>query len=287
MTQGPCQLISLVRGHIDGEPVRGGQPIWRSIERGRELIDQRLCRLPTPTAVGPEAPPGENPEKKLLVRKTGYPLDRFSFVDRVWEGMTVVCIAGGASVTPEQIECVRAARSADRCRVIAINTSYEEAPWADALYFADAKWWSWHRDKPVFKEFAGQKCSVWVSGNAITDEAVHMLRVHDQTSLVLSNDPEQLATCSNSGHQVVNMAALSGAAVIPLIGYDAKAGPGGRKHHHGDHPDGSEAPYQAMLSYFPRLAHELQKAGIKAVNCSSDSALKCFPRAPIEELLAA
>jgi hypothetical protein len=65
-------------------------------------------------------------------------------VSRAWEGKTVVCIAGGPSLTKEQLELVRAARERDAVRVIVINDAYLIAPWADVLYFADARWAKWH-----------------------------------------------------------------------------------------------------------------------------------------------
>lgn len=300
-----CQLESLISGHIDGEVVKRPRPgtpgttIWRTAKRGQELIDQRLARLPLPVAaepatIEPATAPAETPEKTILVRSDGWPLDRFSRVERAWEGKTVVCIAGGPSLTAEQLEVVRTARAADRCRVIVVNTTFLRVPWADLLYFADSKWWVWFtrgsetsdQDKAAFRSFTGLKCTIWVSGNAVTDRDVHMLRIFDG-SAALSRDPAALATCSNSGHQVVNLAALAGAGRIPLLGYDAKAGPGGRKHHHADHPDKSEAPYAAMQSNFPRLAQELGKIGVEVVNCSPGSALKCFPMGRIEEVLAA
>lgn len=286
-----CQLKSLVRGFLHGQGVKVGTIIWRTEPDARHLIENRLAAVIV--APAPVTEPVEVPEKKFLAHAPGWPLDRFSRIERAWEGRRVVCIASGPSLTPEQLEVVRRAREADRCRVIVINTSFLRAPWADVLYFADARWWAWftrgketsEQDKAAFKAFAGQKCTIWTSGNAVSDPAVHMLRIFDGPG-ALSNDPAALATCSNGGHQVVNMAALAAPALIALLGYDAQPGPGGRKHHHADHPDKSEAPYQAMLAYFPKLAAELSRAGIKTVNCSPGSALKCFPVGRIEDVLA-
>ena len=39
----------------------------------------------------------------IFRRSPNWPSDRLSQVERVWEGRTVVCIATGPSLTPEQI----------------------------------------------------------------------------------------------------------------------------------------------------------------------------------------
>src|SRR3990167_1144446 len=60
-------------------------------------------------------------------------------VEPEWAGETVAILGGGPSLTPWQAEACRGA-----CRVIAVNTSYWLAPWADLLYFSDEVWWCWH-----------------------------------------------------------------------------------------------------------------------------------------------
>lgn len=297
MAQLTSQMRSLINGHIRGVTVKPGSTYWATLADAQYDIDNRLGKLANvdqPAAISDAyataLAPVEVPEKKVLARKDGWPTDRFSTVVRSWEGRTVVCIASGPSLTTEQLEIVRRARAADQVRVIVTNSTYQKAPWADLLYFADSKWWKWHNENPEYRDgfwaFPGLKCTVWLSGNEVRDAKVHMLRVYDGVQ-ALSQNPEYLATGSNAGHQIVNIASLTGAAKIPLLGFDAKAGPSGQKHHHPDHPDGTEAPYAAMLAHFPRLAVELGKIGVEVVNCSPGSALKCFPVGRIEEILAA
>src|SRR5471032_37654 len=109
-------------------------------------------------------------------RRRGWPEDRFSEVAPEWSGGIAVLIGGGPSLTREQVAAVRTAREAERVNVIAVNDAYRIAPFADVCYFADSEWWTWHKDRPGFRDFAGQKCSISDSGANITDADVHVLR---------------------------------------------------------------------------------------------------------------
>ena len=73
-------------------------------------------------------------------------------VPKAWSGETVVVIATGPSLTAEDVDYCRG-----KARVIAINDAYTLAPWADALYATDAKWWHWHRG---VASFTGAKWSM-------------------------------------------------------------------------------------------------------------------------------
>lgn len=153
------------------------------------------------------------------------------------------------------------------------------------LYFADAKWWRWHRERDEFRAFAGEKCSIWSSGNEIDDPQVNILR--NAGSEGLSDDAGALCTGSNSGYQAVNLAYLAGAARIVLVGYDAKPGPKGERHWFGDHPDRSSAPYAHMVKAFRELAGRLAAAGIEVINATPASAIECFRKEPLETALLA
>ena len=82
-------------------------------------------------------------------------------VPQLWPSQTVAILASGPSLTREQCEQVRG-----RCRVIAVSNQGIDndvggvtvpafAPWADALYAADAKWWKCYADRAL--KFAGIK----------------------------------------------------------------------------------------------------------------------------------
>ena len=225
---------------------------------------------------------GGNRNKKVFARGAGWPLDRFSRVERVCEGGIVVCIASGPSLNTEQVERVFQARQEKLVRVIAVNDTYQMAPFADVCYFADTKWWHWHKEREDFKAFAGEKCTIFTTGNLVDDPNVHMLRRAERDGLSL--DPAAICTGANSGHQAVNIAALTGAKRIVLLGYDAKPGTKGRRHYFGDHPDRTSAPYHEMIIAFRAIQKLLGE--IEVLNATPGSAVDAFKKVSLEEALS-
>lgn len=115
---------------------------------------------------------------------------------------------------------------------------------------------------------------------------MHRVRYADEPGLSL--DPELVHTGSNSGYQAINLAVLLGAARILLLGYDMRI-TGERTHWHGDHPVGMTNPLQGTLAgwvpAFAGAAADLERLGVVCINCSRETALTCFPRARVEDVL--
>lgn len=170
-------------------------------------------------------------------------------------------------------------------RAIAVNDCYRLVPWADVCYFADERWWGWHKDRDEFKAFAGQKVSIEQSGGLITDPDVLML--HNYGTTGLSQKPNGLMTGQNSAHQALNLATLAGAKRIILLGFDMKLGPKNEEHWFGSHPRKTDpGTFSFMLNNFRKAVKPLAELGIEVINCSPDSALDCFRKEPLGETLA-
>jgi hypothetical protein len=195
-------------------------------------------------------------------------------VPRAWPGATVVCIAGGPSLTAEDVATVRG-----RARVIAVNDAYRLAPWADVLYACDAKWWGWHKG---VKSFTGPKYAL--ERSAAKWQGVQVLRHTGTTGL--EDDPGALRTGKNSGYQAINLAVHFGAARILLLGYDMQTGPKGEEHWFGHHPNMARSPLAVFRRHYDSLVEPLRARGIEVLNCSRSTALDAFPVVPLEEALA-
>lgn len=195
-------------------------------------------------------------------------------VPKLWPGETFVCIGGGPSLTPADVDNVRG-----WARVIAINDAYRLAPWADVLYACDQKWWTWHHGVP---SFIGPKYAVG-GHEPITWPDVQVLRNTGMLGLEL--DPSGLRVGRNSGHQAINLAIHLGAARILLLGYDMSPD-GTRGHWFGDHPDGQPSPYAQMREEFESMVEPLAELGVTVINCSRRTALTTFPCARLEDELA-
>jgi len=176
-----------------------------------------------------------------------------------------VCLASGPSLTPEDIAAVRAWREADDERyVIVVNTTFRAAPWADELYAMDRKWWNAHLTE-VKETFAG-RLSTPLNG---VKAAEHV--THDKGK--------------NSGYGALALAILRGAQRVILLGYDAQH-TDGKTHWHGDHPEGLGSA--GSVARWPRDFERAQRqyAGrIEIINATRQTALTCFPRRRLEDVL--
>src|SRR6185436_15127662 len=84
----------------------------------------------------------------------------YASVPKLWPNETVVILGGGSSLTTEDVSYVRG-----KARVIAIKEAgvcaipghVAPAPWADALYAADEKYWRFVQGAP---DFAGLKYAI-------------------------------------------------------------------------------------------------------------------------------
>lgn len=98
----------------------------------------------------------------------------------------------------------------------------------------------------------------------------------------LSGDPDRITYGSNSGYQAIHLAYNMGATTILLLGYDY----GGNTHFFGDHPQPLRAghDYKAWLSSLNVLAADLKREGVEVINCSRETAIKCFKRTNIVKI---
>lgn len=193
-------------------------------------------------------------------------------VPRLWPGETAVCIASGPSLTASDVAYCRG-----KARVIVVNNGYQLAPWADVLYAADCRWWTWHQGAP---SFAGLKYSV---DRPDPSYGVTTLKYTGDEGLELS--PTGLRTGRNSGFQAVNLAVHFGVSRIVLLGYDLQVSRTGARHWHPDHPGTPTPVYAKWVPLFATLVAPLKQLGITIVNCSRETALTCFPRQPLEDTL--
>lgn len=200
--------------------------------------------------------------------------------DRGWR--TVLCAATGPSFHVEHAELIEATRASagGRLRVLAINDAYRLLPFADALYACDAKWWAVH--EPATREFRGER---WTQSFAAA-EAYGLRLVHAEKGEGLARRAEAIYASSSSGYQALGLAHLWGARRIILVGYDYQR-TGGLGHFFGEHPKPlTQGNLSTLARPFPALAQKLAAAGVAVVNCTGETALRCFARARLDDILA-
>jgi len=201
-------------------------------------------------------------------------------VPKAWPGATVVCLATGPSLTQADVDYCRG-----KARVIAVNDAIRLAPWADALYACDPKWWHWHKGVP---SYAGPKWSLEHSAWRMHDHTyADVQRLRNTGPGGLERVPTGLRTGRNSGYQAINLAVHYGAVRILLLGYDMQRPKGGPSHFFGEHPNRQQSPYDQFRRRVTSLAPALVKLKIDVINCTTRSALECFPKADLRETLRA
>lgn len=200
-------------------------------------------------------------------------------VDLHWEGETVVCIGGGPSLNREEIVAATLAG----VKLIGVNDAYRVAPWVNLLWGCDYKWWEWHSEK-VITQCEGilastdkKACSRWPQIKYLPGE-------HKEG---LSWDRKYIYYGMNGGYQAVNIATLSGAKRVLLIGYDHRVGEDGKRHWFGNHPDNVMSSYENWIQKaWPTIPPSLKGHDCEVINCTPGSAITAFPRMNLAEALA-
>ena len=200
-------------------------------------------------------------------------------IPRLTDGGTVVCLASGPSLTPEDVETVRETGFV----TIAINDAVQLAPWAAVLYSSDSSWWTRAAKMPAFH---GLKYKVSAQHAPRVEKTrwpgVVILENTGERGLELT--PPAIRTGKNSGSAAINLAVHLGARRVLLLGYDM--GPHlGRHHFFEAAAVANLSPYVMFRKYLATMAGPLAEAGIVVLNCSRRTALECFPCVTLEAAL--
>lgn len=195
-------------------------------------------------------------------------------IPRCFEGGAVVCIGGGPSMTMEDVEYCQMVR----IPAIAVNNAYHLAPWASILYAADDIWWR-HHIRDVDAKFHGQRWTQSIT--AAKEFGLNHIILSDLPGL--SDDPNTIHSGGNSGYQALNIAYLTGAVRIVLLGYDCQR-TNGMDHWFGKHPGNLNQgmDFDDWIEAFRSAAAHLRMADVGVVNASRQTALDCFVRQPIQ-----
>ncbi len=202
--------------------------------------------------------------------------DRLTYwrVEREWAGECCFIVAGGPSVLAQAVERLRGHR------VIAINSSWSRVPFAEFLFFGDARWFDLHRDQ-VVNEFAGR---IATCAKGVAHSRVLLLRRQPPPGLALEPDAVALQWTSTSG--AMNLAVHLGAARVVLLGVDGRLAEDGRTHHHAPHPwDLRHGWADKQRDELASLVAPLAARRVEVLNASPGSAVPYWPSISFEEAL--
>lgn len=241
--------------------IKSGQPFRADQEFANKLIDEGAAVLA---------------REYDSIEWTG---DGYWRVQPHWKGQTAVIVAGGPTVTSEQIDAI--GRAEPDPKIIAVNNAAKLVPWADILYFCDERWYHWNHE--LVHEFDGLRVTLENLSLQRQGLDVRSLRDYGVNGFAPKNDG--VTNGRNSGYQALHLAALLGAARVLLVGYDMRQ-VDGRMHWHPEHPVATPANiFPGWIAAFATLAPELERRGVEVINCTPGSALTMFKTQDLEVAL--
>lgn len=229
-------------------------------------------------------------------------------VPRMWEGGDVWIIGGGPSVpkqfsVPEKvIQKVVEGTSPPSAyskymsllhnkHTIGINVAYLLGDWIDMVFFGDKGFYLKHEQN--LSNFPG----LIVSCHPEADKIDWVKYTPRDTSRVkgISQDPRKVSWNNNSGSAAISVAVHAGAKRIILLGFDMKLNGNHNQHWHDVYHKGQivgqksvrgmSQTFDRHLRSFPEIAKDAKRLGVEILNASPDSAIECFPKFSVKELL--
>jgi hypothetical protein len=201
-------------------------------------------------------------------------------VEREWDGETAFVICGGTSVAGMDLSCLKGRK------VVAVNSSYEVAPFADILFFGDQRWWSKHRSKVI--SFKGRIATA--SARAEKKDPKRLLLLKRRTpppGLVVDSDCVVMERTSLQA--AMNLLVHLGVKRIVLIGADMRRGADGKSHHHSPHPwknKPGDKSWDLQMKQLQLIVDPLKKLQVEVINTSMISRLPWWPKMTLEEAIA-
>lgn len=227
-------------------------------------------------------------------------------VPRIWEDGDVWIIGGGPSIplqfdVPDKVvrKIVSGSFSPNIYspymsalhdkHVIGINVAYQIGDWIDMVFFGDGGFFLKYQER--LSQFP--KLRVSCSPKTADVSWVKYLMRDGQHPRGISSNPKAVSWNGNSGAAAISIAANAGAKRIILLGFDMKLGDHKDQHWHdlygrgviNDDRRARKMPFHKHLRGFPAIAEDAKKRGIEILNASPDSAIECFRKVTVKELL--
>ncbi len=194
-------------------------------------------------------------------------------------------VASGPSRLTQNIERLEGRR------VIAVNSSCFDVPFADYVFSGDGRWLNLWRTE-LIRDWSQRV--VTVSRAANWPGIKRLARLNPPAKgrggagvVGISADPRSLVCRRTSMQGAINLAVLHGATRVVLLGADGGPGPDGATHAHAPHPWGQKRGcWDDQLKDLVTAVKPLRKLGVEVLNASPESYWKIWPRTTLDEVLA-
>jgi hypothetical protein len=192
-----------------------------------------------------------------------------------WKGRTVFLVGGGPSLRDFDFDRLRGLGI-----VVAINEALRVLPFADAVLSIDTKWWN--RRFGLVRSFEGERIAIVPDDYVIRHRRA--TRLYRVPATGISPLPGAVHTGENSGYAALGLAIMRRAKRIYLLGYDMTE-PGHFHHGYTWQTRYGAADYPRWSAMFGTLAVEAAARRIAVINCNPNSAIRCFPFQPLDEVV--
>lgn len=198
---------------------------------------------------------------------------------REFDGQTVVIVGGGPSHARVDLDLLRGRR------LIAVNSSCRRvcpiATADDILCFSDNSWAE--RFPDLIGDWPGRVVTCNRRSQAWLGQSVRRIDILDLTARIgVMSDHVQ----ASSGHIATCLAAIMGARLVVLVGFEAQT-VDGRSHGHSDYTQQDIPAYtERFQPGWHGLAPAFARMGVEVLNATPKSAITAFPMVELSEAMS-
>lgn len=195
-----------------------------------------------------------------------------------WDGETVYILGGGPSLNDVDMDLIK-----DK-NVIGVNEAYTLGDFVDYTFIGTNRYYNKHKHN--FEGYRGQV--ICAGGLSTNDPRVHTVYSCNDT---MTMQRGRIGIANNSGIGAINLAAQLGVKTIVLLGFDMSVIEGTNWHNKDINLNYFKR--QTKESYYEKVrdtmcnvvAEALYQLDIEVINCSTKSAIDCFPILSLENYL--
>jgi hypothetical protein len=195
-----------------------------------------------------------------------------------WKDETAFLVCGGPSFSSVDPAALRGRR------VGVVNSSLYRVPFADILFFGDARWELNNRE--AVKAFRGRVISSsYDSGQCAHVDYLRRPRP-SETPPGLSDDRSEAWMRHTSVRGAINVLCHLGVSRIVTLGLDGGPDTSGKTHHHAPHPWGMNPRiWDRQREEFAGIVAPLRARGVELLNASPGSHIPFWPIVRLEDVL--
>ena len=200
---------------------------------------------------------------------------------------TAIIFGNGPSVTEDQIKLAEQAKRRGLAKLFGCNMAYQFID-IDVLHGCNYQFWDYFY--PLDERLRNGKFDKWTTRPELEGKYPGVQYIREEWIPGLSTDKSYIAAHHGTGPQLVNLALHYGMKKMLLLGWDMRHK--GKRHFFGEYPEpmrhytkglGPDGELLGLIKEMETIKPE--DYGIEIINCTPDSAMKCFPMGNLEEEL--